>query len=229
MASSGTYNFSMSNSDVVLGAYSRIQIRRTSLLAEHMQDAYRQANLLLSEWSNKQPNLFVSEQQTQVLTAGTATYNLPARSIMILSCFIRTGSGQSQNDRMLWPVSEIEYASFANKALQGFPSNFWLNRQIIPNVTFYLTPDDSQVYTAYFQVVRQMQDANLASGETPDLPYRFLDAFEAGLAHRLARIYKPELEQMRKADAAEAWMIAATQDIENVNLVLSPMLGRYFR
>lgn len=45
MASSGTYAFSNSNADVVIGAYGRLQIRRTSLLAEHMQDAYKQANL----------------------------------------------------------------------------------------------------------------------------------------------------------------------------------------
>lgn len=229
MTSSNSYSFSLSNADAVIGAYSRIGVRRTAMLAEHLQDGYRQANLLLSEWSNKQPNLFVSEQQTQLLTAGTATYSLPARSVMILSCFIRTGSGSSQNDRIIWPVSQYEYAAFPNKNSQGFPSVFWLNRQLTPNVTFYLTPDDTLTYTAYFQIVRQMQDANLASGETPDLPYRFLDAFEAGLAHRLARIYKPELEQARKADAMEAWAVAATQDTENVGLTIAPGLSAYYR
>lgn len=225
--SSGTYNFSMSNADVVVGAYSRIGVRRPSLLAEHLQDGYRQANLLLAEWSNKQPNLFTSEQQTVSLIAGTATYSLPARSVMILSCFLRTGSGTAQQDRIMYPVSEYEYASFPNKNSIGTPSVFWLNRQISPTVTFYLTPDSVQTYTAYLQIVRQMQDANLQNGETPDLPYRFLDAFEAGLAHRLSRIYAPPLEAVRKQDAIEAWSIAATQDTENVALNIVPMIGAY--
>lgn len=197
------------------------------MLAEHLQDGYRQANLLLSEWSNKQPNLFTSEQQTISLVAGTTTYSLPARSVMVLSCFIRIGSDESQQDRILWPVSQYEYASFPNKNAQGFPSVFWFNRQITPQIYFYLTPDDTQTYTAYLQVVRQMQDANLQSGETPDLPYRFLDAFEAGLAHRLSRIYAPQVEPLRKQDAAEAWAVAATQDTENVALNIVPMVGAY--
>lgn len=229
MASSGTYNFSLSNADAVIGAYGRLQIRRTALLAEHLQDAAREANLLLVEWSNKQPNLFTSEQQILPLVAGTATYALPARSVMILSCFIRTSSGSSQNDRLIFPVSEYEYASYPNKNTQGFPSVFWLNRQITPEITFWAVPDGSQTYTAYMQIVRQMQDANLPGGETPDLPYRFLDAFEAGLAHRLARYYAPAMESLRKQDAIEAWNVAATQDTENVSLCISPGVDGYYR
>jgi hypothetical protein len=73
-----------------------------------------------------------------------------------------------------------------------------------------------------------MQDANLSGGETPDIPYRWLDALCAGLSHRLARIYAPTLEQLRKADADEAWKVAATQDTENVPLVLAPNLRSYY-
>jgi hypothetical protein len=75
-----------------------------------------------------------------------------------------------------------------------------------------------------------MQDANLAGGETPDLPYLWLDWFVAGMAHRLSRPYStPEIEKMRKADAVEAWTIAATQNVENVSLTLSPNIGSYYR
>lgn len=227
MTSSGTYAFGPANSDIVLSAFSRIQMRRTSLLAEHLMDAAAEANYLLVEFSNKQPNLWRSELYTFPLVQGTATYTLPARSIMILSCYLRTGTGVSQNDRIQFPVSTVEYASFPNKNEQGFPSVFWFNRQITPQVTFWLVPDASSTYTAELQMVSQIQDVNLPSGETPDLPYRFYDAFLAGLAHRLARNWKPDLEQARKADAQEAWTLAATQDTENVSLILQPMIGVY--
>jgi hypothetical protein len=227
MTSSGTYSFGMSNADVMIEAYSRCGVRRTSILAEHIQDGSKAINLAFVKFTNAQPNLWTSEQQTQVLTAGTATYTLPARSVMILSCFIRTGSGDSQQDRIVWPVSEFEYASFPNKNSVGYPSTYWLNRLITPQISFYLTPDDSQTYTAYMQIVRQLQDANLASGETPDLPYRWLDAISAEVAHRLSRIYAPDKEQLRKQDAVEAWALAATQDVENVAMNIVPMLGAY--
>ena len=64
----------------------------------------------------------------------------------------------------------------------------------------------------------QMQDANLAGGETPDIPQRWFDAMVAGMAHRLSRNYPPpgvdsiQFETLRKADAKEAWDIAAGQD-----------------
>ena len=229
MTSSGTYAFSNTNADVVIGAYSRLQIRRTQLLAEHMQDAYRAANLALVKLSNLQPNLWTEETQEVALIDGTATYTLTARTIMVLICTIRTGSGTTQNDRVLFPVSTVEYQSFVNKAQEGFPSVYWFNRQITPTITFWTVPDATGTYTARLQCVRQVQDANLANGETPDLPYRWLDWFEADIAHRLSRTYRPELEDKRKADADEAWRIAATQDTENVALNLMPTLGTYYR
>lgn len=204
-------------------------MRRPEILAEKIQDGYRELNLAMVKFSNLQPNLWTSEQQTVALVAGTSTYTLPARSVMILSCFIRTGTGTSQNDRLIFPISEYEYASYPNKQDQGFPSVFWLNRQITPTLTFWLVPDATTTYTAYLQVVRQVQDANLPLGETPDLPYRWLDAITAELSYRLSRIYAPDKEQMRKADANEAWAVAATNDVENVGLTIQPGIGDYYR
>lgn len=228
MSSSGTYNYALSNADVMIEAFARCGVRRTALLAEHIQDGRNAINLALVTFANKQPNLWTSEQQTISLVASTTTYTLPARSVMILSCFLRTGSGSSQQDRICWPLSEFEYASMPNKASEGFPSTFWFNRQITPTVSFYLTPDAAQTYTAYLQIVRQVQDANLAGGETPDIPYRWIDALCAETALRLSRTYAPDKEALRKADAAEAWAVAATQDTENVALNIVPSIGGYY-
>lgn len=63
---------------------------------------------------------------------------------------------------------------------------------------------------------------------TVDAPYRFLDAFTAELAYRLARLYRPEMEQARKMDAREAWDMAANQDVENVPLYVVPAIEGYF-
>lgn len=229
MTASGTYSFGLSNADVVTGAFDRIGVRRTSLLAEHMISGYRQANLALVKLANLQPNLWTEETQTISLTESTATYTLEARTIMVLIATIRTGSGTTQNDRVLGPLSAIEYQSIPNKASEGNPSVYWFNRQITPQITLWLVPDADDTYTLRLQTVRQVQDANLAGGETPDLPYRWLDWFEAETAARLARIWKPELEQARKQDAAEALQIAATQDVENVAMAIVPGLSGYYR
>lgn len=226
MSSSGTYNFAPSNADLVLGALGRIRIRPTEVTTEHLQKAYQEANYLLVEFANKQPNLWESELLDLTLAAGTATYSLPQRTVMVLIAYLRTSAGdQGQQDRILYPCSTTEYASYPNKLQQGLPTVYWFNRQIIPQVSFYQCPNDTM--TVKLQCVRQMQDANLPSGETPDLPYRWFDAFLAGLAYRLSRYYAPDLEQMRKADAAEAWAVAATNDVENVPLSISADFTAY--
>lgn len=229
MTSSNSYNFSLSNADIVEQAFSRIQIRRTALLTEHLRDGWKELNLALVRADNIIPNLWTYEQTTIPLIDGTATYTLPARTVNILSCFIRTGSGESQNDRTIFQISTTEYSALPNKNLEGFANQIWFNRAITPEVTFWPVPDQTGYYTAYFQIVRQIQDANLPGGETPDLPIRFLDAIVAEVAFRLARIWKPELEMIRKQDAVEAWNLAATQDTENVSMTLAPNLNGYFR
>lgn len=229
MTSSGTYSFGLSNADIVTGAFDRIGVRRTSLLAEHMISGYRQANLALVKLSNLQPNLWTEETQEVALVEGTATYTLEARTIMVLIATTRTGSDTTQNDRVLGPLSAIEYQSIPNKASEGVPSVYWFNRQITPQITLWYVPDASSTYTLRLQTVRQVQDANLTGGETPDLPYRWLDWFEAEIAARLARIWKPELEMERKKDAAEAWQVAAVQDTENVSMAIVPGLSGYYR
>jgi hypothetical protein len=229
MTSSGTYAYSPAASNLLLTAYARIGIRRTAITAEHVADGITESNLVLVEFTNKQPLLWKSELISQVLTQGTATYTLPSNVVMILLAYIETGSGTSTIDRVLGPLSTVEYASLTNKTQQSQPTCFWLDRQITPTITLWQVPDGGGPYTLYMRCVTQVQDAVLPSGVTMDLPYRFLDAFTAGLAYRLARIHAPALEQQRKMDAMEAWMIASTQDVENVPVMIMPGLGGYYR
>ncbi len=224
MASSGTYAFSPSVGNLALSAYSRIQIRRPALLPEHMADAYLETNYMMSSWSNMAPNLWTVDLVTQTLTVGTATYSVDAKTVMILDAYITIDS----QDRLIFPISRTEYASYVNKTDQGTPSVFWFNRILAPTVTLWLVPDDSTVTLNYYRCT-QNQDANLQSGETPAIPFRFIDAMVAGLAHRLARIYAPALEKQREMDADKALAIAQTQDIENVPMSIQPQLQGYYR
>jgi hypothetical protein len=229
VTSSQTYAFNPSFSDVILSAYARIGVRRTALVAEHLTDAYNEGNYLLAQISNLQPLLWESVELSQVLTEGVATYILPAKTVMLLLVTIQTGSGTSTNDRVIGPLSTVEYASIPNKTTQAPPTSYWFNRQITPEITFWQVPDGNGPYTAKMRAVTQVQDAVVASGATLDLPYRALDFFVAGLSHRLARIYKPELELQRKQDAMDAWSIFSGNDVENVPMMIAPMLGSYYR
>jgi len=229
MTTSGTYNFNPSLGEVVLNAFARCGIRRTALVQEHLQDARFEANLLFSEWSNRGVNLWKVDLQTVPLIEGTTLYTVPSNTVMILDAYIATGSGQSEFDRMIMPISRSEYSQTPNKNLQAPPTVFWFDRLINPTITVWPVPDQSNYYTLKYYRVIQIQDAEMENAQTLDVPYRWLDATCAGLASRLAAIYAPDRLQVLTARAESAYQIAAMQDTENVPLYIMPGLSGYFR
>lgn len=228
MSSSGTYSWSISNGVSVLAAFERIQVRLPEIRQEHLFSARNEINLLLAQWSNLSPNLWTVELISVPLVNGTATYDVPDRVVMILDAYVSTNEGAvNQNDTYITPVSRTDYASYSQKMTAGIPTIYWFDRLISPTLTTYPVINQDSYYLNYYACT-QMQDANLPSGETPNIPYRWTDALVAGLAYRLARIYKPEIEAVRKMDAKEAWDLAAAQDTEFVVTKIAPGIGRYY-
>lgn len=231
MTTSGTVAFNPSAGDFLLSAYARIGLRRSQLTTQHLTDAATEANLVQVEMANKQPNLWKSELVTVPLVTGTATYTLTARTISFMAVYLTvdTGDSGSTYDRILAPLSTFEYDAMPNKTTQAPPTSYWFNRQTIPTITMWPVPDDTATYFLNLQSLLQIEDVNVAGGATIDMPYRWLDAFTAKLAHRLARIYRPELEAVRKADADEAWNTAGGEDIEYVPMYILPQVNFYTR
>jgi hypothetical protein len=229
VVTSGTYDFNPTGCEFILNAFDRIQVRPTEIEQTQMQRAVMELNLALTRF-NTMPgqNLWTIDLQSIPLVQGTASYSVPAETRMILSGFIRY-STSPQLDRYLFPISRDEYAAISTKTTQGFPSQYWFDRLISPTVTFYLVPDGGFTYDFFYYRARQIQDATILNGQNVELPTRFFEAITADLAHRLARIYRPELEQMRKQDRDEAWAIAAAEDTEWVPMYVTPGLSGYWR
>jgi hypothetical protein len=229
MATSGTYSFDPSNGELVLFAYALCGIRRTELLAQHMADARMALNLLFSTWGNDTPNLWTVDLVSLTLVSGQATYDVDPSTIMVLDAYIRTNAGTtSQVDRIIWPVSRTEYASFPNKTFQAPPTVFWFDRLTSPTITLWQTPDDQQVYSLQYYRCTALQDANMPDGETPAIPPRWLMATAYGLAEVLATSYAPDRLPIIAPKAAQYLLAAQEQDTENVPLILSPMTNTYW-
>lgn len=225
MTTSGTYDFNPSLGELVLNAYGRIGIRRPSILASHMQDARMEANLLLAEWNNRQVNLWTVDLQSTALTAGTASYTVSPETVMILDAYITV----SDTDIMIFPISRTEYAALPAKTMEGRPTQFWFDRLESPTITLWPVPDLDSTYTLNYYRCKLVEDAEYAGGLNVEIPQLWLDAFAAGMAYRLSRIYAPQLKQDRKAEYDEAWAIAATQNTENVPLNIVPGMTGYWR
>jgi hypothetical protein len=236
MTSSGTYNYSISNGEAVLAAYERVHIRVPSIRQEHMLTARRELNLLFVELSNRGVNLWKVESLSVSMVNGTATYSIPGRVVMILDAYISLNNATtSQTDRYVTPISRTDYSGYAQKFTQGPPTVYWFDRLISPTITMWPVPDANGPYVFNYYACSQVQDAALMGGETPDLPYRWLDVLVTGLAKRLAKCYPQAgidtlaFEKARADDYDAAWAIASTQDTENVPVTFAPTLGAYYR
>lgn len=226
---SGTWNFAPSASELVLNAYGRIQLRGPALVAQHWLDARTEGNLLQIQWQNAGVSLWTVDLQSISLVPGQATYSVPSNTITILDTYITTINGGAPNDRLILGISRADYAAQPNKTIQGPPTSWWFDRLISPTITLWPVPDANGPYTLNYYRYRLIQDAVLANGIQPEMPIRWLDAWSAGLAHRLARLHAPALEQLRKVDAQEAWFNASTQDVEQAPIRITPAIGAYYR
>jgi len=226
MATSGTYTFNPGLGEVTLYAYQLIGIRPTALLQEHLETARISANMMLTRWSNMGVNLWKVDLVTVPLVQGTATYSVNPSTVVMLDAYIEYGSPPI--DRIILPISRTEYASYPNKEQQGFPTTFWFDRLLSPNVTIWPVPDGSQTSLKYYRAI-QIQDANLTGTQTLDVPYLWLEAFAHGLAARLAMIWAPDKAAPLKAAADESYDIASRQNIETAQQYISPQIAGYFR
>lgn len=228
MTTSGTTNFNPTMGEAVMHAFQMCGVRPTALTQEHMTSARMAANLLMTTWSSKGVNLWKVTLQSVPLVAGQASYRIPANNIVMLDTYIHTEQGSSATDRLILPVSRSEYASYPNKAQQGFPTVYWQDRLLNGLVYLWPVPDGSQTSLDYYQV-EQIEDANYTGGQTLDLPTYFLEAFVNGMAYRLAIMWAPERAQALKLLADESYQTAADQNIETANFYVSPQVGGYWR
>ncbi len=225
---SGTYGYFPSTGESVLYAYGLCGVRRTALTQQHFQDASMAVNMMLSAWSARGVNLWQVDLQRIALVQGCATYQVPSNTIVMLDTYYTLLSGTTEIDRIMMPVSRSEYAAYSNKNAQGPPTVYWMDRLLSPTVTLYPVPNGQQACLKYYRL-RQNQDGVLANGQAMEIPIYWLEAFNLGLAYRLALSWAPDKAIALKPLADEAYQFAAAQNVETAQVYLTPMIGGYFR
>lgn len=230
MTTSGTYTFNPSLGELTLYAYNLIGVRNTAVLQEHMEAARMATNMMLSRWSNQGVNLWKVDLVTVPLVTGQATYSVDPNTVVMLDAYIVNNQTGQDIDRIILPISRTEYASYPNKEQQGFPTVFWFDRLLSPTVTLWPVPntDNGPSELKYYRVVR-IEDSGLQNGQTVDIPYLWMEAFAYGLAYRLALVWSPDKAVPLKAEANEAYQIAADQNVETAQQYISPTISGYFR
>jgi hypothetical protein len=229
MPTSGTFTFNPDIGELGLYAFNIAGVRSTALTQSHMESLRMAANLINSRWSGQDVNLWAVDLQSIPLVPGNATYSVPPNTIAILDAYTTNfGTGAAQRNRIILPVSRSEYASYPNPSQPGQVTVYWFNKLLSPNITFYLTPDGTNRTVNYWRV-RQIQDAKVQGGMSPELPFYFLEAYALALGQRLAMVWNPAMAAGLKTLADEAFEIAANQNTERAAFYVSPQISTYFR
>ena len=223
MTTSGTAVWNPDLSEIVEEAFERCggELRT----GYDLRTARRSLNLMFTDWASRGINMWTMEQGQQILTPGTATYNLPADTVDLLDHVIRTGAGNvsTQADLTITRISEPTYSSIPNKLQQARPIQVWIERLNTPRFTVWPVPDNSQTYTFVYWRLRRIQDAG-DGVNTMDMPFRFYNAMVAGLSYYMALKVPGAIERLQilKQQYDEAWQLAADEDREKAAVRFVP-------
>lgn len=220
MATSGSKDFELDVADYVEEAFERCGLEvRTGY---DLKTAKRSLNLMLAEWANRGLNQWTIKQRTVTMVSGTGNYNLDSDVIDILSIVVR----RSDTDYALDRISRDTYLSIPSKATTGRPNQFFLDRQITPNLKLWPTPDNSTDVVYYDALVR-MDDAD-AYTNTMEVPFRLYPCLAAGLAYYISIKRAPNRVQLLKAMYEEEFERAMAEDRDRASFNVVPQF-EYFR
>jgi len=228
MATSGTTAFTLDLLEVIEEAFERCGSE--SRTGYDLRTARRSLNLLFADWANRGVNLWTLDSGTIPLVSGTAAYVLPADTVDVLDCVIRSNSAvvATQNDRPLTRVSASTYSATPNKLSAGFPNQMTITRGVTaPTVTLWPVPNDSTQLLVYWRL-RRIQDAGAAGDQTHDIPFRLLPALASGLAYYLAFKVPGAGERLQtlKTVYDEDWERASNEDREKAAVRFVPRIAR---
>ena len=214
MTTSGTRDFNIDVGEIIEEAYKRCGIEvRTGYDA---RTARRSLNLMFADWANRGINMWTVRSATATLTKGTSAVTLDATVVDVLEVVLRRDGTDFEINR----ISRGEYATLPTKTTEGRPSQFYFDRQIVPIINLWATPENSTDQIVYYYVQRIEDADNLVN--TTDMPFRFYPCMVAGLAYYIAMKRTPDRLQMLKTVYEEEFQRASDEDEDRVPLKLQP-------
>jgi|TARA_R110000796_G_scaffold40142_3_gene99576 hypothetical protein len=219
MAVSGSTNFELDVTEYIEEAFERCGLEvRTGY---DLKTAKRSLNIMLAEWANRGLNQWTIAQNTQTLASSDGEYSLGTNIIDVLSVSLLRGSVYYSLER----ISRDTYLSIPNKSATGRPTQFFLDRQINPNLKIWPLPENS-TDVLYYDALTRIDDLDTFTN-TLDIPFRFYPCLAAGLAYYIAIKRAPDRIQMLKAVYEEEFQRAIAEDRDRASVTISPALGDY--
>ena len=219
MATSSSTDFELDVAEYIEEAFERCGLEAKT--GYDLQTARRSMNIMLAEWANRGLNQWTIEQRTQTVTVNDSEYSLATDVIDILSLVVR----RSGTDFSMTRISRDAFLNLPNKTSTGRPTQYFLDRQITPNLKLFPTPENSTDVIVYDALTR-IQDAD-TQVNTMEVPFRFIPCLTAGLAYYIAMKRAPDRIQLLKTVYEEEFERAMAEDRDRSAFNVSPKLDYY--
>ena len=219
MTTSSSTDFNLDVAEYIEEAFERCGLEAKT--GYDLQTARRSLNIMLAEWANRGLNQWTIEQRTQAFTANDSEYSLDTDIIDILSVVVR----RSGTDFSMTRISRDTFINLPNKTSTSRPTQYFLDRQITPNLKLYPTPENSTDVIVYDALTR-MQDAD-TQVNTLEIPFRFIPCLTAGLAYYIAMKRAPDRIQLLKTAYEEEFERAMAEDRDRSAFNVTPKLDYY--
>ena len=219
MTVSGSTDFELDVADYIEEAFERCGLEvRTGY---DLKTAKRSLNLMFADWANRGLNQWTIEQRTQALTASDGEYSIGTDVIDILSLVIRRDGTDFALDR----VSRDTFLNIPTKTTTGRPTQFFLDRQITPNLKLWPLPENS-TDTVIYDALTRLNDADTFIN-TLEIPFRFYPCLAAGLAYYISMKRAPDRIQLLKSVYEEEFNRAMDEDRDRASFRVAPDLRNY--
>ena len=230
MATSGTASFDLSIEEIIQEAYERCGLTTTS--GHSLKSARISLNLLFAEWANRGIHLWKVSLTEVALVSGVAQYAVADTISDVLEAYISSTSLVSDNantqDVSLTKIDRSAYSATPNKLTKGTPSQYYVQRQLNPNIFLYATPSSSVSSTTtpssfqfcfyYLSKIQDVGDYN----NTSDVVNRFYPCMISGLAYYLSQKVSPERSGELERRYESEMLRALDADNQGTSSFISP-------
>jgi len=205
MALSGTTSFAMTAAEIVQAARSLLGIQSSEepLQDDELQLGLLFLNVILKAWQADGIRTWTLTEGVITMVQGQLSYSFGAGGDDTTLPFDMDDVRIFRQDYELpmWQMSRMEYYSMPNKTNQGYPTQYYYNRQRDTAQIFVWPAPDSTPSELRFTYRRVIQDIDEPNNNL-DLPQEWYQALIYGLAVEL-------IPQYGKADSGNAKLVVA--------------------
>lgn len=192
MALSSSTDFTLTGTEIVTEARRRLGIQPTeeALTAAELTEGLTALNLMLKTWAADGVMYWTMTEGSLSLVQGTQSYSFASGGDFTTVPFdmMDVRITRDSTDLPMTELSREEYFALPNKTVQGYPTQWFYDRQRDTGTLYVWPTADASLGTLKFTYRRTLMDMDEGTNNI-DLPQEWLEAIVYNLADRLSDTY----------------------------------------